>query len=91
VLTLSKGLDDQGEVEESKEYGIEFVEARKDAAEAFQSPKESLDFVASAVHSFVILPGVEAIAFGRNHRKEVEFHGQLTGLVVLVGLVHDEG
>ena len=91
MLTLPEGLNDQGEVEEGKEYDIEFVEAREDAAEAFQSPEEPFNFVASPVHSLVILPGVEAIAFGRNHRKEVEFQGQLTGLVVLVGLVHDEG
>jgi len=53
-----------GEVEEGKKQDVEFVEARKNAAEAFPSLKESLDFVASAVHSFVQLPEVEAIALG---------------------------
>ena len=91
MLTLPEGLNDQSEVEESKECDIEFVESREDAAEAFQPPEESFDFVASPVQSLVILPGVKAIAFGQYHRKEVEFQGQLTGLVVLVGLVHDEG
>ena len=58
--------------------------AREDAAE------EPLDLVALAVQGFVVLPGLQAIAFGRDHRDESKVQGQLESLVVLVGAVHDE-
>jgi hypothetical protein len=90
VLTLTKSLDDQGEVEESEKDDVEFIEAGEDAAEAFESAEEPLDLVALAVHGFVVLPGPQAIAFGRNDRDKAKLQSQLEGLVVLVGAVHDE-
>src|SRR5437899_9476036 len=37
VFTLAKRFDDEGEVEEAEEEDIEFLEAREDSAEAFES------------------------------------------------------
>jgi hypothetical protein len=58
VLTLSEGLDDQGEVEEGEEDDIEFVEAGEDAAEAFEPAEEPLDLVALAVQGLIVEPGM---------------------------------
>ena len=49
MLTLSQGLDDKGEGEEAEEQDIEFLEAGKDAAEAFEAAEEPFDLVAFAV------------------------------------------
>lgn len=83
MLTLTECLHDQSESEESKKDDDEFIEAGEDAAEAFESAEEPLDLVALAVHGFIVLPGLEAIAFGRDHREEAKFQGQLEGFVVL--------
>src|SRR3990172_6227470 len=89
-LTLSEGLDDQSEVKESQKDNVEFIEAREDAAEAFASAEEPLDLVALAVHGVIILPGIQAIVAGRNHREEAKVQSQLERLVVRIGTVQDE-
>src|SRR3972149_8651422 len=85
-----EGLDDQSEVEESQKDDVEFIEAREDATKAFESAEEPLDLVAFAVHGFIVLPGLQAIASGRNHRDEAKVQSQLESLVVLVGAVPEE-
>ena len=90
MLTLTEGLDDQGEVEESEEDDVEFIEAGEDAAETFESTEESLDLVAFAIHGFIVLPGLQAIAFGRNDGNEAKVQSQLESFVVLVGAVHQQ-
>ena len=60
MLTLTEGLDDQSEVEESEIGDGEFIEAREDAAESFESAEQPLDLVALAVHGFAVLPGPQA-------------------------------
>jgi hypothetical protein len=59
VFALAKRFDDEGEVEEAEEVDIEFLEAGKDSAEAFESPEEPLDFVALLVESAVVFPGLD--------------------------------
>jgi len=90
VLTLTEGLDDQGEVEESEEDDIEFVEAREDAAEAFEPAEEPLDLVALAVQGLIVEPGMQAIAARGDHREEAKVQSQLERGVILVGAVQDE-
>jgi hypothetical protein len=46
VFTLTKGLDDECEVEESEEEAVEFLEAGEDSAVSLESAKEPLDLVA---------------------------------------------
>ncbi len=77
-------------MEEGKKDHIQFVEARKDAAEAFEPAKQPLDFVAPAVHGFVILPGLQALRAGRDHRNEAEVQRQLQGFIVLLSAIHDQ-
>ena len=77
-------------MEEGKKHDIEFIEAREEAAEAFETPEEPLDLVAPAVHGFVILPRRQTIALGRDHGNPAEIQGQLAGRVVFVSAVHDE-
>jgi hypothetical protein len=64
VFTLTQGFDDQGEVEESKEEHVEFLEAREDSAEAFEATEEPLDFVALFVECTVVVPGLDPIGLG---------------------------
>ena len=90
MLTLSQGLDNQREVEEREENDVEFVEAREDAAKALEPLEETFDLIAFAVQSFVILPGIQAIAFGPNHGDIVEFQRQLPDFVVFLGPIHDQ-
>jgi hypothetical protein len=45
LVTLSQSLDDEGKVDESEKHNIEFLEMRKDAAEAFQPSKQALHLV----------------------------------------------
>ena len=77
-------------MEEGEKDQIEFVEARKDAAKTFEPAEQPLDFVAPAVHGFVVLPGLQAVRPGRNHRNKAEIQRQLQGFVVFVGAVHDQ-
>lgn len=83
MLTLSEGLDGQSEGEESEKNDVEFIEAGEDAAEAFESAEEPLHLVALAVHGLVVPPGLQAGAFGRNHREEAGVWSQLESLIVL--------
>ena len=86
MLTLTEGLDDQGEVKESQKDDVEFIAAREDAAAAFEPAEQPLDLVALAVQGLIVLPGLQAIACGRNHRKEAKVQSQLESLVVLIGV-----
>jgi hypothetical protein len=65
LFALAKGFDDEGEVEEAEEEDIEFLEAREDSAEAFESPEKPLDFVALLVESEVVFPGLDAVGLWR--------------------------
>jgi len=67
VLTLSESFDDEGEAKEGEEDAIQFLEAGEDAAVAFESAKEPLDFVPLSVECPVIAPGIDAIGFRWNH------------------------
>jgi hypothetical protein len=64
VFTLAKRFDAEGEVEEAEEEDIEFLEAREDSAEAFESPEEPLDFIALFVESAVVSHGSMRLDFG---------------------------
>jgi len=46
--------------------------------------------VLAAVHGLVVLPRLEAVRSGRNHRDKTKVQRQLQGLVVLVAAVHDQ-
>ena len=90
MLTLSKGFDDEGEVEEAEEEDIEFLEAGEDSAEAFEPPEEPLDFVALFVESAVVFPGLDAVGLWRNDRDHAQAEHQLPGFVALVGAIHQQ-
>lgn len=76
MLTLSKSLDDYGEVEECKDDNVEFVEAGEDTAESLEPPEEPFNLVASAIHGLVILPRFQAVAFRWDDRNEAEIERQ---------------
>ena len=90
MFTLAKRFDDEGEVEEAEEEDIEFLEAGEDSAEAFESPEESLDFVAFFVEGAVIFPRLDAVGLWRNHRDHAQAEHQLPGFVALVGAIDQQ-
>jgi len=63
MFTLAKRFDDEGEVEEAEERDIEFLEAREDSAEAFESPEEPFDFVGSPLPTFGAMQKTRFTAF----------------------------
>jgi hypothetical protein len=46
----AKAFHDQGEMDKSQEHDVEFFESREDEAKAFESAKQSFDFVASSLY-----------------------------------------
>ena len=64
----SERLNDECEVDEEGEHHIELVEPRKDAAEALQSAKEPLHFIAFLILCSVVRPRYPAIALRRHDR-----------------------
>ena len=77
-------------MQEGHEDDIEFFEAGEGSTEALEPPEEPLDFIALAVDGFVVLPWLQAVALGRHYRNKAEIQGQLPGLVVLLGAVHNQ-
>ena len=67
MLTLSEGFDYESEAEKRKEHAIEFLEAGEDAAVTLEAAEETLDFIAFLVERPVIVPGLNAIGFGRDY------------------------
>ena len=91
VFTLANRFDDEGEVEEAKEDHIELLEAREDSAEAFEAAEQSLDLVALLVKGSVVVPGLDTIGLGRNHRKHAQVEHQLSCLIAFVSAIHQHG
>ncbi len=89
MLTLSDRFDDESEAEEGEEHAIQFLEAGKDAAITFEAAEEALDFIALLVEGSVIAPGVNAIAFGRDHRDHIQREHKLPGFIAFISAIHD--
>jgi hypothetical protein len=82
VLTLSKCFHDESKAEEGEEDAIQFFEAGEDAAIAFESSKEPLEFVPLSVERAVIAPGINSIGFRRDDRHHAEFQPKLASLIL---------
>ena len=89
-VTLSEGFDDEGEVEESDEEYVEFLEPGEDPAEALEPSEQSFDLVALLVESAVVLPGFDAVGLGWNHRNHAQIKYQLPGFIAFVSAVHQQ-
>ena len=72
------------------EHDIELVEPGEHAPEALEPAKEAFDLISLAVEDSVILPGVQAIGFGRNDGKVAHIERHLAGFLALVGAIHDQ-
>ena len=77
-------------MDESGEHDVKFVEARKDAAEAFEPAEESLDLVATAIHRPIILPRGKSIGVGWHNDGKPKIQSQLAGFVAFVSPVHNQ-
>ena len=78
-------------MKEAEEEYIELLEAREDSAEAFEPTQESLDLIAFLVQGAVVLPGVDAVGLGRNHRDHAETEHQLPGFIAFISPIHQHG
>jgi len=90
VFTLPESIDDKREIDEGDEHHIQFVESREDAAEAFESSEQSLHFVSTFVHFPIVFPWFKAIAFWRDNGDEAQVKRELSRLVALIRLVHEQ-
>ncbi len=88
MFTLSKGIGNESEVNEGEEENIEFLEARKDAAETLEPSEQTFNFVTLFIQGAVILPRLDMVGRRRDYRNPSQIQDQLAGLVVLVGSVH---
>mgnify|MGYP001550778310 CR=1 FL=1 len=88
MLTLSKGLGDEGEVDGGEEDHIKLLETREDPSEAFESAGQPLHFIAFLVELAVILLRIKPVGPGWNPRNHAKIKHQLSGFISLVGLVH---
>ena len=78
-------------MDERGEHDVELLEAGEDAAEALEATEQPLDFVASPVDGFAVVPSrVRAVRVGRDNRREAQIKGQLPRLVAFVGPIHDQ-
>jgi hypothetical protein len=69
VVFTSRSLSALGlSSEECEEDDIEFLETGEDEAEAFQSPEESFDLIAFLVEGAIVLPRMQPVGLGRDHR-----------------------
>src|SRR5262249_4546797 len=84
----AQGLDDECECEEPKEKRVEFLEAREDTTEAFESAEETFDLVALLVNGMIVVPGMQAVGLRRNHRNHAQVEHQLPGFVAFVRPIH---
>ena len=63
-------------MDEGDEHQIELAEATEDAPKAFESAKQTLDFVAGAVLGLLDLPRLEPLPIGRDDRNEAQIQHQ---------------
>ena len=89
-VNTNERFDDQREADEAEEHHVEFLEAREDAAEAFEPSEQSFDLVALLVDRAVVLPRVEPVGLRRNHRNEAQIERQLPGFIAFVGAIHQQ-
>lgn len=58
---------------------VEFLEAREDTTEAFESAEETFDLVALLVNGMIVVPGMQAVGLRGNHRNRSQLEHQLPG------------
>ena len=87
---VAKAFNDQGEMDKSQEHDVEFFESREDAAKAFESAKQSFDFVASSVHGAIVIPRCDSILLRRNDWNKAKVKRQLSCVVAFVRTIHQQ-
>jgi hypothetical protein len=90
VFTLSKCLDDEGEVEEGEEEYVELFEAGEDSSEAFEPAEEPFDLISFSVEAAVVLPRFDAVGLRRHDGDHAQAEHKLSGLIAFVGTIHQQ-
>jgi len=72
------------------EHHVELLEAGEDPAEAFETTKQSFNFVSPFVDRLAVMPSSDAVGLGRYDGRESQVEGQLPGFIALVGPIHDQ-
>ena len=81
MLTQAESFNNECEMNEGGKHDIEFVEAGKDAPEAFQTAEEALNLIAPFIHLPIIFPGGNPVFLGGNHRDKTQIKGKLAGFI----------
>ena len=58
---------------------VEFLEAREDTTEVFESAEETVDLVALLVNGMIVVPGMQAVGLRGDHRNHSQLKHQLPG------------
>ena len=87
---IAKAFNDQGEMDKSQEHYVEFLESREDATKAFESAKQSFDFVTPSVHGAIVIPRSDSILLWRNDRNKAKVKCQLSCVVAFVRTIHQQ-
>src|ERR1700733_10325014 len=83
-------FDDKRKAEKRQEHDVQFFKTRKDAAEAFKTPEQSLNLVALLVKSTIIFPRMQPVGLRRNYRNHAQIKHQLPGFIAFVSAVHQQ-
>ena len=71
MFTLSKSLNDECKVDKSEKDNVEFLEAGKNAPEAFQTTQEPLHLIPFLVQLAILFPWVQPVRFWRYDRNHI--------------------
>jgi len=77
-------------VNEGGEHDIELIEAREDASEALQSPKEAFNLITAAIHGAIIVPRRKSIGIGWNDRDKAQIESKLASFIALISAIHEQ-
>ncbi len=67
-----------------------FSKRVKNPSVALQATEQPLHFVAPLVHFLVVLPRIDPIGLGWNHRHEAKIERQLAGFIAFVSAIHQQ-
>ena len=70
-----------------RKSALEFLEAREDTTEAFESAEETFALVALLVNGMIVVPGMQAVELRRNHRNSFPGRAPTAGFVAFVKVI----
>ena len=85
-----KSVNNQREIDKGEKDNIEFIIAGKNAAKAFDTPKQSLDLISLFVQLLIIAPGIFSVPFRWNDRDIPKLQSQGSRFVTFISPIHQQ-